>query len=452
MLCPRIYEEAVSANTKYLLSAGAALVAIVSGNSALAQSQARTENEIFGPFLGTNIPFQVNRGRNEGVLDRARPEYQPIGLPVSTLTLYPSLTTGIGVSDNIDGATVDRQSSVFFAIDPTVRVESNWNRHAITVNAGGAFRFFTERSARDEENLFLNADARYDLGGDSNAVTSFRVRRGYEAQFSGTFPADSVRPIEYVTATALARGVYQANRFRFTVAADATSFDFKDVEGARNTIIDQDFRDRNVYRGSGRVEYAFNPDAAAFVQASYGTTSYQRPIIGFADNRDGDSFEVLAGTTFDLAALVRATVGFGYIERSFDSPRFRDFSGFAYDVRLEYFLSPLTTITAVANRTVQDSIVAQSSGFFANTFRLRADHELLRNALLFGQVNYQINDFVALDRTDNLLEASAGGRYLVNRKLSLGASVSYLDRDSTGTAIGQRFNEYRGVVSATVHY
>ena len=61
----------------------------------------------------------------------------------------------------------------------------------------------------------------------------------------------------------------------------------------------------------------------------------------------------------------------------------------------------------------------------------------MRNALLFAQGNFQIIEFQGLARTDELLDLSGGGRYLLGRNISLGASFSYLDRGSQGAAIGQ---------------
>lgn len=431
---------------------GAAAAQPAFAQATIQSAPGRTDNEIFGPFLGTNIPFQVDRGRNQGVLDRDRPELVPIGLPVRGFTLFPTLTTGIGVSDNIDGATFDRRSSAFFAIDPNVRVTSNWSRHSLSLNAGGAFRLFSARAARDEDNLFANLDGRYDIAEQTNIVGSLRVRRAYEAQFSGTFPANSTRPIQYLATTALVRGQYQTGRLRLTGAVDYNSFQFRNTSDLAGNPIDQSFRERYVYRLATRAEYAVNADAAAFVQASGARTDYLSRIAAFGDNRDGNTFEFLAGATFDLTALIRAQAGIGYVRRSFDSARFGTINGLSYDVRLEYFFTPLTTITATANRSVQDSIVQSSSGFFSNSFRLRVDHELLRNALLFAQGNFQINEFQGLARTDELLDLSGGGRYLLGRNISLGASFSYLDRGSQGAAIGQVFDEYRGVFSVTLQY
>lgn len=57
-------------------------------------------------------------------------------------------------------------------------------------------------------------------------------------------------------------------------------------------------------------------------------------------------------------------------------------------------------------------------------------HELLRNVLLNGTVDYTRDDFQGTSRTDNVYGAGVGVSYLLNRNLTLDANYRFTKRDS----------------------
>jgi hypothetical protein len=59
---------------------------------------------------------------------------------------------------------------------------------------------------------------------------------------------------------------------------------------------------------------------------------------------------------------------------------------------------------------------------------------VFRNVLLHGEVSYENDDFVGINRTDDRYDAAIGARYLLNRNLYLGASYDYTRRNSSGPA------------------
>ena len=64
------------------------------------------------------------------------------------------------------------------------------------------------------------------------------------------------------------------------------------------------------------------------------------------------------------------------------------------------------------------------------------DHELQHNLFLNANVGYENDAYNGVSRTDNVLSAGAGIKYLLNRNLYLGGSYGYQQRSSSGTMPG----------------
>jgi hypothetical protein len=426
---------------KHLALSGAAAIASTLASPASAQT--------VGAFLDSPIPPTSNRGRNVSVSERERPEYDATGIALGGFVLYPEVDAGIGYSDNVFNTQTNRRSDFYAAIDPEFRMESRWSNHELRVSGGAEVRRFFEEPLRNQTALYSRVDGRYDISRDTNVVGFAQARRAYQNQFSSSVPDNAIQPAEFTQVTAGLRGQHRMGRWRAIAAADVNEFDFNDIILADGTRFEQDFRDRTVTRGAGRLEYAVNPDAAVFGELNLSSIDHREPLINAVQpNRDGGEVRLLAGVSFDLSALVRAQVGAGYIRRGFEADDvYRPISGFAYDVRLEYFISGLTTIGFAAIRSIEESVITTSSGFVANTFELRADHELLRNLVLTWAAGYQTNDFVGIDRMDELFSYRGEATYLFAPEFGVRAGVRYLDRDSSGTVPGQTFNEWQGLIS-----
>ena len=71
-----------------------------------------------------------------------------------------------------------------------------------------------------------------------------------------------------------------------------------------------------------------------------------------------------------------------------------------------------------------------ADGNLQNAVGLEVQHELLRNVLLNGTLDYTRDDFQGTGRTDNVYGAGAGVSYLLNRNLTLDATYRFTKRDS----------------------
>lgn len=394
-----------------------------------------------------NLPLDFDRGKNTSVLQRDRPEYQAQGVRAGSFLLYPKVELGGGATDNAYQVENNTQSDVYALVAPSISANSNWATNELNFNAGARLFRYASETQRNQTNYNFDANGRFDATRSLSFNGLLRTARSTEPRSSAASPQDAAGSIQFQQSTASIGSAYAGARVRGQLAVSIDDFSFSDVRAFSGAIISQASRNQTLVRTTARGEYALSPDTSLFVQGGYTDTSYRRPLSLGVANRDSKEFNVLAGASFDLSALVRGGIGIGYVNRRYDAPIYRNISGLSAEAKIEYFPTQLTTVGLNVRRTVQDSAFGTSSGFFATAAALRVDHELFRNVLLNAQVGYERDSFVNQDSRSTIVRYSVGGRYLVNRNLGFGAVVGRDNRHAHGTVGLQAYDETRGLLS-----
>ena len=118
-------------------------------------------------------PFQVDdysRGENVGVTDRDRPEYDATGIPAGGFVVYPKVELGGEFDSNalaVDGASARPQADWDLLADPSVFVQSNWNRNELEGQAALNLRQADRFGGNDETGWSVRGLGHYDLAGHS---------------------------------------------------------------------------------------------------------------------------------------------------------------------------------------------------------------------------------------------------------------------------------------------
>ena len=92
-------------------------------------------------------------------------------------------------------------------------------------------------------------------------------------------------------------------------------------------------------------------------------------------------------------------------------------------------------------RLFSDPGIIQATSAKYNRFTVRADHELFRNVLLFGQFGFGNYDYQASSvapnfaRQDDNIDARAGVTYKLNKHAHLELAYRFNSRESSGTTV-----------------
>lgn len=389
-----------------------------------------------------SLPLEFDRGRNIGVLDRPRPEYTSQGIPLGGFTLQPKAELGVGYTTNAyQNASNQGDGYVVFA--PSGVVSSHWSRHELTASGGASlYRYFTQgRRNRDGWNGAL--EGRFDATADVAIAASARVRKDAEPPTSAAYPTAAAESSQYLTAVGQISPTATLGRTKLQGSYSFSTTAFDPVRSFAGTVIDQANRNSHAHSGILRSEYAISPDTSLFLQGSFDRATYLHRLAPGVPNRDSKTWRALAGATFDLATLVRGAVGVGYMSHRYDTPLYRNFADFTAEARVDYFASPLTTVTLTARRIAQDATLLDLGGYINSSVALRVDHELRRNILLDAQAGYEHDAFKGTPASLDILKTSAGVRYMATRVLGFGLSVEHDQRRAHSTALISPYSETR---------
>lgn len=387
------------------------------------------------------------RDRGVGVLQRARPEYEALGLASGAFTIFPKIQVDTEYNNNVFASATDEQDDVVFRIKPEVSIESDWSRHALRAFASSVINQYVDFDTENTTDWTVGANGRLDVVRGSSIDAGAQYGHLTEPRTSTNTAQASVNPIEYDQASAYLSAVRAMGRIRVSGRADVSSFEYEDGRTADGNLIDQSARDRTAFSLAGRIDYAISPATAVFGQISGNERDYDSQGTSTTPARDSSGYEALVGVNFELGAVSRGEVAAGYISQSYDDAAYSDIDGFGGRAQLEWFPTELTTITASASRTIQDSGIIGSAGYLSSEIGGRVDHELLRNVVVSGRVSYSEDAYNAVDRDDQRLNASLAATYLINRYYGVTTTLSYLDQSSDGALAGPSYDVTRLFVS-----
>ena len=137
--------------------------------------------------------------------------------------------------------------------------------------------------------------------------------------------------------------------------------------------------------------------------------------------------------------MLRGDVGVGWLKQNFDGTAFGDIDGYSLHGKLEWFPTQLTTVTALGERSIEDSGLVGSAGSLRTDASVQVDHELLRNLIVTGVLDSERSKFVGVDRLDKRFTIGASATYLMNRGVGVTFGYSRLDQDSSGVNAGPDF-------------
>lgn len=372
-----------------------------------------------------------NRDQNTSVMERPRPEYQAGGIQRGAFIFTPRMTADLEFNDNIYATATNEQSDTIAVLNPTLNIASTWSRHYLSANASVTRREYFDFSDESVTDFSLGVDGGIDIGMGWTAGLGAGYDSLHEPRTSAGAAGRAAEPISYDTSSVYASLVREVGRTRFTGSAAYDTYDYDDAPLIGGGVADQDGRDRNEILGEFRGDYAISPDTAVFGRIRYINQEYTSTTAG-GTTRDQDGYTLDVGANFDLSNLVRGEVGIGYLTRSFDDPAFDDVNGLSVDGQVEWFITPLTTITAFASRGLQPAAVANSPAFISTAYGARVDHELRRNVILSAGFDLGEDDYEGIDRTDDRSNITLSGTYLLNRYVGVSLDFVNTQQDSSG--------------------
>jgi hypothetical protein len=366
---------------------------------------------------------------NVSVLQRGRPDYEPIGGRLGSFFLYPRLDVTSFYTSNLRAQEFDAVSDVFFDIRPSARLTSNWSRHSLQAEAYYNRSVHLRYPREDFSQYGGSVAGRYDYSGTGAITLTGAAARIAEPRTDINSNLASRSPITYTNLSLSGSVTQDFNRLGITAGGSVNRQDFNNGVTFTGQPLSQDFRDNTNYSGSleGRMRVGANTRALARVIVG-GINYDDNPLAGF--DRNSTFYRVEAGFGLTVSELLSGSVTAGYYRQNNGDPRFLDSSGLSFSADLLYNPTSLTSVRLFADRTIEPGGSTVTSGNVRGTVGLTVEHELRPDLVLIGNARYSnVEPQGPISGADEYgLGASAN--YYLNRRFRFNGGVNYSTRKS----------------------
>lgn len=355
------------------------------------------------PMLAAGQSASERRSGPETVENRVRPGMEGTGIEAGSLRILPTVAFGAIATDDLYARRVPRVSDVGASLAPAIAVQSRWDRHALTLRADGLFERYARHGAEGIDRYGAGLGGRIDLGRDTRVNLDAAVDRRIEARGTTGDTLFGVKPIAY-RQVSLGSSVEQqvgATRLAFDLRFDRFHY-FNRHDGDTTIVLSQ--RDYQALAGGAKVIRPISSAVAVSLALRLNSTRY--PHENPAEpTRRAHGYAVMGGVAFGQGRLLEGQVALGYLRQKFTSPAYPTIAGLAYDANLRWHVTPLTTLSVAADKTIQRSPIIDVAGIEQQQFSLGAAHELLRTLILRPTASYTVNRFRGGARVDRYATA-----------------------------------------------
>ncbi|MBC9206167.1 outer membrane beta-barrel protein [Roseomonas aerophila] len=393
----------------------AATLAVVWPSAALAQ------------FIG---PEATARGVT--VLNRPRPDFDPLGVRLPGYRLDASLEGGVGYDDNLLPGQGRRRSGSFAEEALSVTGASMWTRHGIEATATQITRQHVRDSNLNWNDYAIGVAGRYDIGRASWLRLRYDHIRSHldvddlDVQQSGTRT-----PAPYDTDIVHAAGSVAFNQLRLGASLDYRWLRYQDVTvaGVRDPLSNNDHQSA---LGELNAEYSVLPGRALLGVVRLQDIRYDR---AGQSGRDSLTWEVQGGAQYDVDGLWQARLLLGYRRRDYEQAGLKPLSGPAFEGQVVLTPSQLATVTVAIQRSIEESIRQDSVSYTRTSARAALDYEMLRNLIVTVGTRVERRDYPedvgTVTDAIGVLEA----RWMLNRSMTLIGTFQHTERLSAPAGI-----------------
>ena len=362
----------------------------------------------------------------QGVLDRARPEYDAAGILMGGMTLYPTLAVDVTGDDNVFRGPV-ASSDAIWTISPRLDLRSNWDTHALQLFGQMDHLEYQRLNNETRTNWMLGGAGRLDFSPGSFLSNQTSYFDTHEARTSPDLSLLALSPTRYRRVHTDGDLSGQFSRFNLSAAVSYDRFDFDSTQLVGGGLIDNSDRDRNVFQMTGKVAYELAPEQSVFAQVTYDRRDFDRLLDRNGFNRNSDGYRFDFGTAIMLTPLIQATAYAGLLQQNYVAP-LRDVTTMDFNVKLDWFATELVTAHLVASRIIDDTTVSGASSADVRRIGASVDYELLRNLILQPHFDYFDSKFDGITRDDRTTSGGIEAQYLMNNYLALYTGYTYQQR------------------------
>ena len=358
------------------------------------------------------------------------------GVRAGPLIITPSFAIEQRYDTNVLLSAAGATESYFVSAAPRIEIRTDWNRHALKLEAGARAGFFTH----DDDDNFLDFDAL--LGGQIDVTRAARVtieadvQRNHERRGSVDTPGLAAEPTIYLETGLALRGDIAFRAIRFSPFAFARMLDFDDVALGGGGTANEDDRDRLVLGGGLEIGYRATRAIEGFLRTTFEHSDYDARTDDTGVDRDSDTITVDGGVKVRLSRLIDGTASAGVTHRIVQDPTLNDVTTAFADIGLLWGPTPRLTVQLDLNREIRETTLAQSGAVKTTEAELLLRYELLRTVGLQGAARAGHLNFDGITRSDRLFGGTLAADWALTRHIELEGGYEIDLRSSRAAGLG----------------
>ncbi len=407
----------------------------IMGDAHLAMAQDLTPNTV-PDLTRPEVPEQTL-----SVGQRPHPEYDEVGYRLGSYVLKPTISAAETLDSNILGSSAFERSDFFTSVKPTVSLDSDWAQDAVSLYAEGGIDRYARYTSENVENFLVRGDGRLDIERGQTLAFEAAYQVAHESRYSPESQAavslagggDYARyPTQYAVSTAQFTYIYSPSRLGFELLGSINKYAYTNEPTLNGGLAIEGDRNRVEYVLNPRVSYELSPGYQAFVEGWGNRRQYDSVFDATPDHlkRSSSGYAVATGTQLQLGNVVSGEIYIGYQDQMYDDARLSPNAGLYLGGSVLWNVTTLTSLKFAVSRSVQETILVGSSGFWDTEASVTAEHELLRNILITAGINYSLNDYEGIARSDTTISGSVGARWKFTQVYSVGLTGIIQHRNS----------------------
>ena len=396
----------------------AVAVVLLSTNVALAQSGGQPlhdiNTQVTETYSGNSTAVDTRRGSEDAT------SVGPVGDPAPGRDITLRLSTGLGYDDNVFRTDSNTNSDYFWAIRPSVIINTGLGRHQFALGYQGTFFRYFQYSSEDYDDHRVFADAGLDMTRKLDLNLNGEVLWGHDPRGAiGTCIVCANTPDTW---TAYRVGADLVIGREISRAQITPAIEYSGIRYTNNGQSIRDF-DRQAYALRGR--WRFTPRFSAIAEGGYAIIDHLDP----SNDLDRTETVLLGGIGWEATAKTSGEVLIGTLIQDFEDPAEEDSTNFDWDARIHWAPKPYSKVTLFTRRTSREDASGGVGHFLANTYGGGWRHALSERLVLNSELDYTLASYTT-GRRDKYLGFNIGLTHNLTSWLDIEARYRYLTRHS----------------------
>ncbi len=366
------------------------------------------------------------------VPERASESMEPTGGRIGSFVVFPSAELSTAYDSNVRAASRNEESDIIFSVIPAIRAQTDLAAPVrLNFDAVGVVNRYMDNTSENTEGYLLSHDGSWEipaLGEASFLKWGLANSRDWQERGSpDDVTSGAAEPTILHTSLGYLGFQYKPGPLSISPRVSARYVDVDDVRANDGTIINNDDRDRWIYREGLRVGYELVRGYEGYVRGTLNQRRYENTPDDAGFNRDSNGWEAVAGAKIGLTEITNFDVYAGYLSQSYDDPRLSNVEGVGFGGQLNWSPRREWQFAGSVTRTVEETIVSNFAGYLATTYAVSAAYQLMPALRFDARLSYGTFDFEPIggstaSREDELLMAQLGVRYYLTPNYYVRAS------------------------------